>query len=77
MSWRKKLPLLDEELKNGKGNSEELHERIKKLDNDLQKVLDNLADKQAKLEQANEQLDELKSLKDKAKDDDRTIPAAA
>lgn len=62
------IATVNEELKNGKGNSEELHERIKKLDNDLQKVLDNLADKQAKLEQANEQLDELKSLKDKAKD---------
>lgn len=64
----KEIATVNEELKNGKGNSEELHERIKKLDNDLQKVLDNLADKQAKLEQANEQLDELKSLKDKAKD---------
>lgn len=61
------IATVNEELKNGKGNSEELHERIKKLDNDLQKVLDNLADKQAKLEQANEQLDELKNLKDKAK----------
>lgn len=64
----KEIATVNEELKNGKGNSEELHERIKKLDNDLQKVLDNLADKQAKLEQANEQLDELKNLKDKAKD---------
>ncbi len=64
----KEIAAVNEELKNGKGNSEELHERIKKLDNDLQKVLDNLADKQTKLEQANEQLDELKSLKDKAKD---------
>lgn len=63
----KEIATVNEELKNGKGNSEELHERIKKLDNDLQKVLDNLADKQAKLEQANEQLDELKNLKDKAK----------
>lgn len=64
----KEIAAVNEELKNGKGNSEELHERIKKLDNDLQKVLDNLADKQTKLEQANEQLDELKNLKDKAKD---------
>ena len=64
----KEIATVNEELKNGKGNSEELHERIKKLDNDLQKILDNLADKQAKLEQANEQLDELKNLKDKAKD---------
>lgn len=64
----KEIATVNEELKNGKGNSEELHERIKKLDNDLQKVLDNLADKQAKLEQANEQLDELKNLKDKTKD---------
>lgn len=64
----KEIAAVNEELKNGKGNSEELHERIKKLDNDLQKVLDNLADKQIKLEHANEQLDELKSLKDKAKD---------
>lgn len=64
----KEIVTVNKELKNGKGNSEELHERIKKLDSDLQKVLDNLADKQAKLEQANEQLDELKSLKDKAKD---------
>ena len=64
----KEIATVNDELKNGKGNSEELHERIKKLDNDLQKVLDNLADKQAKLEQANEQLDELKNLKDKAKD---------
>lgn len=64
----KEIATVNEELKNGKGNSEELHERIKKLDNDLQKVLDNLADKQAKLEHANEQLDELKSLKDKAKE---------
>lgn len=64
----KEIAAVNEELKNGKGNSEELHERIKKLDNDLQKVLDNLADKQAKLEHANEQLAELKSLKDKAKD---------
>lgn len=64
----KEIATVNEELKNGKGNSEELHERIKKLDNDLQKVLDNLADKQAKLEQANEQLDELRSLKDKTKD---------
>lgn len=63
----KEIATVNEELKKGKGNSEELHERIKKLDNDLQKVLDNLADKQAKLEQANEQLDELKNLKDKAK----------
>lgn len=62
------IAAVNDELKNGKGNSEELHERIKKLDNDLQKVLDNLADKQTKLEQANEQLDELKGLKDKAKD---------
>lgn len=65
---KKEIATVNEELKNGKGNSEELHERIKKLDNDLQKVLDNLADKQAKLEHANEQLDELKSLKDKAKE---------
>ncbi|NDV66519.1 MobV family relaxase [Bacteroides sp. 224] len=64
----KEIVAVNEELKNGKGNSEELHERIKKLDNDLQKVLDNLADKQAKLKHANEQLDELKSLKDKAKE---------
>lgn len=64
----KEIAAVNEELKNGKGNSEELHERIKKLDNDLQKVLDNLADKQIKLEHANEQLDELKSLKNKAKD---------
>lgn len=64
----KEIATVNEELKNGKGNSEELHKRIKKLDNDLQKVLDNLADKQAKLEQANEQLDELKNLKDKTKD---------
>lgn len=64
----KEIATVNEELKAGKGNSEELHERIKKLDNDLQKVLDNLADKQAKLEYANEQLDELKSLKDKAKE---------
>ncbi len=64
----KEIATVNEELKNGKGNSEELHERIKKLDNDLQKVLDNLADKQAKLEHANEQLDELKSLKDKTKE---------
>ena len=64
----KEIATVNEELKNGKGNSEELHARIKKLDNDLQKVLDNLADKQAKLEHANEQLDELKSLKDKAKE---------
>ncbi|NDV57025.1 MobV family relaxase [Bacteroides sp. 519] len=64
----KEIATVNEELKNGKGNSEELHERIKKLDNDLQKVLDNLADKQAKLEHANGQLDELKSLKDKAKE---------
>lgn len=64
----KEIATVNEELKNDKGNSEELHERIKKLDNDLQKVLDNLADKQAKLEQANEQLDELKNLKDKTKD---------
>ncbi|NDV84767.1 MobV family relaxase [Bacteroides sp. 51] len=62
------IAAVNEELKNGKGNSEELHERIKKLDNDLQKVLDNLADKQAKLEYANEQLDELKSLKDEVKE---------
>lgn len=65
---KKEIATINEELKNGKGNSEELHERIKKLDNDLQKVLDNLADKQAKLEHANEQLDELKDLKDKAKE---------
>lgn len=64
----KEIATVNEELKNGKGNSEELHERIKKLDNDLQKVLDNLADKQEKLEHANGQLDELKSLKDKAKE---------
>ena len=64
----KEIATVNDELKNGKGNSEELHERIKKLDNDLQKVLDTLADTQAKLEQANEQLDELKNLKDKAKD---------
>lgn len=64
----KEIAAVNEELKNDKGNSEELHERIKKLDNDLQKVLDNLADKQAKLEHANEQLDELKSLKDQAKE---------
>ena len=64
----KEIATVNEELKNGKGNSDELHERIKKLDNDLQKVLDNLADKQAKLEHANEQLDELKSLKEKAKE---------
>lgn len=65
---KKEIATVNEELKNGKGNSEELHARIRKLDNDLQKVLDNLADKQAKLEHANEQLDELKSLKDKAKE---------
>lgn len=64
----KEIVTVNEELKNGKGNSEELHERIKILDSDLQKVLDNLTDKQAKLEHANELLDELKSLKDKAKD---------
>lgn len=64
----KEIATVNEELKNGKGNSEELHERIKKLDNNLQKVLDSLADKQTKLKHANEQLDELKSLKDKAKD---------
>lgn len=64
----KEIAAVNEELKNGKGNSEELHERIKKLDNDLQKVLDNLADKQAKLEHANEQLDELKDIKDKTKE---------
>lgn len=64
----KEIAAVNEELKNGKGNSEELHERIKKLDNDLQKVLDNLADKQAKLKHANEQLDELRSLKDQAKE---------
>lgn len=64
----KEIAAVNEELKNGKGNSEELHERIKKLDNDLQKVLDNLADKQSKLEHANEQLDELKDIKDKTKE---------
>ena len=64
----KELAAVTEDLKTGKGNSEELHERIKKLDNDLQKVLDNLADKQSKLKHANEQLDELKELKDKAKE---------
>jgi len=64
----KELAVVTKDLKAGKGNSEELHERIRKLDNDLQKVLDSLADKQAKLEHANEQLDELKSLKDKAKE---------
>ena len=44
------MEALAEELKAGRGDSEELRKKISKLDLDLQKVLDNLTDKRNKLE---------------------------
>ena len=62
------MEALAEELKAGRGDSEELRKKISRLDLDLQKVLDNLADKQDKLEAANKQLSELRKIEEETKE---------
>ena len=54
------LDNLRADLKAGRGDSEELRTRIHRLDSQLQKVLDNLADKKGKLNEADRKLEELK-----------------
>ena len=54
------LDNLRADLKAGRGDSEELRTRIHRLDSQLQKVLDNLADKKVKLNEADRKLEELK-----------------
>lgn len=62
------MEALAEELKAGRGDSEELRKKIGKLDLDLQKVLDSLADKQEKLEAANRQLSELRKIEEETRE---------
>ena len=62
------MEALAEKLKAGHGDSEELRKKISKLDLDLQKVLDNLADKRSKLEEANKQLAELRQIEDETRE---------
>ncbi len=62
------MEALAAELKAGHGDSEELRKKIGKLDYDLQKVLDNLADKKKKLEEANRKLSELKKLEEETRE---------
>lgn len=68
------------DLKAGRGDSEELRKKISRLDLDLQKVLDSLADKQGKLEEANNKLSELRRLEEetrqRAEDYRRDLKAA-
>ena len=62
------MEALAEKLKAGRGDSEELRKKISKLDIDLQKVLDNLADKRSKLEEANRQLAELHRIEEETRE---------
>lgn len=62
------METLAKDLKAGRGDSEELRKKISKLDLDLQKVLDNLADKQDKLEAANKQLSELRKIEEETRE---------
>ena len=62
------MEALAEELKAGRGDSEELRKKISKLDLDLQKVLDNLTDKRNKLEIANKQLSELRQIEEETRE---------
>ena len=62
------MEALAEELKAGRGDSEELRKKISKLDLDLQKVLDNLTDKRNKLEIADKQLSELRQLEEETRE---------
>lgn len=57
-----------EELKAGKGDSEELHKQIRHLDYELQRVLESLSDKQEKLKAADGKLSELKKLEKESKE---------
>lgn len=61
------MEALAADLKAGRGDSEELRRKISKLDLDLQKVLDNLTDKQGKLEEANQKLSELRKLEEETR----------
>lgn len=54
------LDTLYADLKAGRGDSEDLRSRIRRLDSQLQNVLDNLADKKEKLNEADRKLSELK-----------------
>ena len=62
------MEVLAKDLKAGRGDSEELRKKISKLDLDLQKVLDSLADKQDKLEAANRQLSELRKIEEETRE---------
>ena len=62
------MEALAEELKAGRGDSEELRKKISKLDLDLQKVLDNLTDKRNKWEIANKQLSELRQIEEETRE---------
>lgn len=64
----KEMEALAADLKAGRGDSEELRKKIGRLDLDLQKVLDNLADKQGKLEEANQKLSDLKKLEEETRE---------
>lgn len=55
------------DLKAGKGDSEALQKQISKLDFELEKVLDRLSDKRAKLEDADTKLSELKKLEEETR----------
>ena len=52
---------LAEELVNGRGNADAIREQIRKLDVQLQSVIDGLADKKTKLEDAVQQRDKILS----------------
>ena len=62
------MEALAKDLKAGRGDSEELRRKISKLDLDLQKVLDNLADKRSKLEEANKQLAEFRRIEEETRE---------
>lgn len=64
----KEMETLAADLKAGRGDSEELRKKIGRLDLELQKVLDSLADKQGKLEEANQKLSELRKLEDETRE---------
>ncbi len=55
-----------EKLRNGNGDSEKLQQRIRHLDNELQKVIENLADKREKLDIADTRLSDLKKIEEES-----------
>ena len=62
------MEALAEELKAGRGDSEELRKKISRLDLELEKVLDNLTDKRKKLEDANKQLTEYRRIEEETRE---------